>query len=456
MTIDATALQRRASLRSWWKDGLEAMPYIIAAIAVALLIADGGLLTITPIDYVYSLGRALGMVAAVLMLTQVALVARIPAVERAIGHDRAVAAHTRLGKIAIIAMAVHAGIITLVSADYAGTAWWDESIALFTSQWYLAAAQIALGLFAVVFATSLLIVRRRWRYETWHAVHALTYVAVAAAVPHQFLEGSTFRHGGIAWWFWLSLYVGAFGSLLAYRVVRPMWRWRRHGLRVVDVTAHGDGYTSVRVDGRDTARLAAQPGQFMLWRFLDRSRWRSAHPFTLSDIGPSGLRLTAKAAGDGSRALAGLEPGTRVLVEGPFGVFTRASRTKPGAVLIAAGIGITPIRALLADWTDADGPVTVVVRVRSRAEAPLLDEVEAIAAAKNVPIVVVEGSRGVGWGSAANDASVGDLVPDLAQRDVYVCGPAGWSRRVEDDAIAAGAARESVHREAFGWHREKV
>lgn len=450
MTADADApLARRARLRSWWVDGLEAAPYLLASVAVSLLIADGGLLTVTNADYVYTLGRALGLVAAVLMLTQVTLAARVPVVERALGHDRAMAAHTRLGKIAIIAMALHAAVILLVSAHYADVAWWREGVDLFTSQWYLAWAQIALGLFAVVFATSLVIVRRRWRYETWHAVHLLTYAAIAAAVPHQFLEGSTFRDGGASWWFWLALYAVAFGSLAWYRLVRPLVRLRTHRLEVTAVEPAGDGHTSVRVGGPGAARLGATAGQFLLWRFLDARRWRSAHPFTLSAIDADGLRLTAKAVGDGTRALADLAVGTRVLVEGPFGVFTRDSRTRAGAVLVCAGIGITPVRAMLAQWGEEDGPVDVIARVRSRREAPLLAEVEELAAVAGASVTVIEGSRDGGWGG-----SLAGIVPDVAARDVYVCGPPAWARLVEDDARASSVARDALHRETFGWHRE--
>lgn len=455
MTADA-ALLRRRRMRSWHRDGIEAVPYVVAAIAIALAIADGALLTVTPIDYVYAGGRALGLMAAVLMLSQVALAARIPAIERALGHDRAIAVHTRLGKAAIILMAFHAGIITLMSAHYAGVAWWDHTIAMFTSQWYLASAQIALGLFAIIFATALLIVRRRWRYETWHTVHLMTYGAVAAAIPHQFLEGTTFRDGGPVTGFWWLLYLSVFGALITYRVIRPLRRWRRHGLRVAEVVPHGDAYTSVRITGDDVERLGVQAGQFFLWRFMDRQRWRSAHPFTVSDVAADGLRLTAKAVGDGSRTLATVSPGTRVLIEGPFGVFTRASRNCHGAVLVAAGIGITPVRALLADWTEADGPVAVIVRVRSRDEAPLLDEVTSIATAKGVALTVIEGARGEGWGAVGQPARLGEIVADIAERDIYVCGPPAWAQRVADDAFASGAAPQNVHREAFGWHRENV
>ncbi|MCB2413172.1 ferredoxin reductase family protein [Demequina sp. TTPB684] len=456
MTSPAIPGPRVVAARSWWADMAQAATYVVAAVGVAFFLADGGLQTFATIDYVYSLGRALGIVAAVFMLFQVLLISRAPFIERGMGHDRAAALHSRTGKAAIVLMAAHAGIISVMSAYYADISVIAQSTRFFTSQWYLAMAQIGLGVFAVIFVTSLVMVRSRWRYENWHAVHLLTYVGVALAIPHQFLEGSTFRDGGVAWWFWLTLYVVAWGSLVLFRVVAPLLRFARHDVRVTNVTTLGDGSTSIEMSGRDLDRLGAKPGQFMLWRFLDRERWRDSHPFSLSRVATRDvLRITVKPSGDGSSRLAGVAPGTRVMVEGPFGVFTAAARTHRGIVLIAAGIGITPIRAMLEQLDPAHGPVDVIVRARSRAEAPLLDEVEQIAAAKGVAVHVVLGPRGDNWSSREQHAGLADLVPDVSDRDVFICGPGPWAKAVEQEARAAGVGRDSVHREAFAWSGDK-
>lgn len=194
----------------------------------------------------------------------------------------------------------------------------------------------------------------------------------------------------------------------------------------------------------------------MLWRFLDRRRWREAHPFSLSSATtPTTMRITVKPSGDGSAGLATVEPGTRVLVEGPFGIFSGVSRTRRGVVLLASGIGITPIRAMLEELDPADGPVDVIVRARSRAEAPLLDEVEELSATKGVALHVVLGSRGDGWSSADQPATLESLVPDVAERDIYICGPVRWAAAVEQEARAAGVGRDSVHRETFAWSGDK-
>lgn len=440
---------RRQAARSWWRDGLEASIYLICAVGVALAIADGALLASSPLDGIYAAGRLTGIVAAVLVLVQITLISRAPYVERAIGHDRAAATHTRLGKPVVILMLVHAGIITVVSAQYDGRSVLEQTTAFWELGWFMVAAQVALGLFLIIAGTSLVAVRRRWRYETWHAVHLLVYLGVAAAVPHQFLEGSTFRDAGLAWWFWLTLYTLAIGSFLWWRVVTPLARLGRHGLTVDSVTALADGSTSIVLAGRDVDRLRARPGQFMLWRFLDRERWTQAHPFSLSAAPTADrLRITVKPSGDHSRALATLAPGTRVLAEGPLGVFTDRSSHAPAPVLVAAGIGITPMRAML---EGDDAPVAVIWRVRSRAEAPLLDEVTALCAARAVPLHLIEGPRaGSGWGTAAGE-TLAALVDGVDGRDVYVCGPPAWAAAMRADARAAGVHEHAIHEERFGW-----
>ena len=228
-------------------------------------------------------------------MNQILLISRVPWIERTLGHDRAAVTHTLMGKVAFIAMLVHAGLILIMTAHYDGRSVLSEIPAMWDLGWFMVAAQAALGFFTLVVVTSLLIVRRRWRYETWHTVHLFVYVAIVLVIPHQFIEGSTFRSKGLAWWFWLALYVVAIGSWLAFRVARPLLYARRFRPVVSQVTSNADGSTTVVVTGRDLDRLGARPGQFMLWRFLAAGYWREAHPFSLSAAPGDALRITVGA-----------------------------------------------------------------------------------------------------------------------------------------------------------------
>ena len=104
---------------------------------------------------------------------------------------------------------------------------------------------------------------------------------------------------------------------------------------------------SVVVQGEHLSELRAEPGQFLRWRFLQRRLWHTALPFSLSaPVRGDTLRITVKALGGHSRRIRRLRPGTRVIATGPFGALTAARRTRAKVLLIAGGVGITPMRAL--------------------------------------------------------------------------------------------------------------
>lgn len=453
MTSSAVAARERTPRHEWWADGLEAAVYLVSAVGVAFVLSGGAFTGASGLDWFYALGRVVGVIATVFLLAQVLLVSRAPYIERSVGHDCTVALHTRLGKWAIILMVVHVFFVVGVTTNHDGTTFVATLGMFFTQAWYLAAAQLGLLVFLAVLASSLVIVRRRWRYESWHTVHLLVYVGTAFAVPHQFLFGGTFSPKGAAWWFWLVLYVFAFGSLLVFRVARPLWVAARLGLHVASVEALPDGSTSIVVRGKGVQSLGARAGQFFLWRFVAPGFWREAHPFSLSRTPDADtLRITVKPSGDFSSRVALLKPGTRVIAEGPLGVFHGERRLGRGLVLVAAGIGITPIRAMLEALPQDDAPVDVIVRCSSEPDAPLLDEVRAIASERGARLHVLAGARGEsGWAPAATPVTLAQLVPDVSRRDVFICGPRLWALAVAADAAEAGVPQRRVHREEFAW-----
>jgi len=440
----------RLAARSWWEDGLEAAMWLAAVTGIAFMVASGALNTVTVTDWWNTLGRSIGIIAAVMMMTQVLLASRAPYIERVLGHDRAIAMHSRLGKRAILLMFVHLILMTATTASYDDRSFLGQLLTWPDYGWFMLFAQIAAASFLVVLLTSLAAVRLRWRYERWHAVHLLVYVGVAFAVPHQFLQGSTFAGMGPAWWFWAALWTLSIGSFVVFRLARPVWMASRHALTVEAVEALPGGATSVTMTGPGLDRLRAQPGQFFLWRFLTPDlRWQS-HPYSLSAAPGDRLRITVKDSGDGSSMLSGVTVGTRVVAEGPLGIFTHSTRSKSALLLVSAGIGITPVRSMLEAVRPGED-CTVVVRVRSRAHAPLLDEVEALAAERGVTLHVLEGARGLTWGTANSPASISDFVDSAEATDVYVCGPPAWAAVVAADALTAGVAPDAIHCEEFGW-----
>jgi ferredoxin-NADP reductase len=241
-------------------------------------------------------------------------------------------------------------------------------------------------------------------------------------------------------------WAGTAGLVLCYRFGLPLVRSLRHRLVVAEVRQEGPGVVSVICSGRRLDKLAVAGGQFFCWRFLTPRMWWQAHPYSLSALPhPPYLRLTVKDVGDYSAALAKLRPGTKVLIEGPYGAFTRYAQQRKKALLVAGGIGVTALRSLLEDLPRESAPV-VVLRATTAEDMVLAKEVAELVQSRGGRLHEIVGTRE----QADLDArSLTRLVPDLMERDLYVCGPEEFVDYVVDLARRLGVPDEAVHYEAF-------
>ncbi|MDT5038192.1 MAG: hypothetical protein QOE03_3377, partial [Micromonosporaceae bacterium] len=275
--------------------------------------------------------------------------------------------------------------------------------------------------------------------------------------PHQLWTGADFTASPLATAYWWSAYGVAAGAVVVYRLGVPAVRTLRHQLRVAAVVAESPGVYSVYLHGRDLHRLRVQAGQFFQWRFLTGPGWSRAHPYSLSAAPrPDWLRITVKDLGDGSRQVAALRPGTRVLVEGPYGQLTGERRTARKVTLIASGVGITPVRALLEALPYRRGDAVLLFRARTEADLVFRTELEHLARSRGVRLHYLLGRRGrdgswlpPGWGDDA--AGLRRLVPDIAKHDLYICGPQQWMDAVRRAARRARVPDERIHLERFSW-----
>src|SRR4051812_48406228 len=343
-----------------------------------------------------ALGRLTGLLAAYAMVVVVLLVARVPPLERAIGQDRLVAWHRKLGPWPLYLLLAHAVLITVGYARQASTGVLHQfGQLLLTYSGVLAATVGSLFLFAAGI-TSYRLARRRMAYETWWSVHLYTYLALFLSFSHQIDTGASFVGHPVARLWWTALWLGTLAVVLAARIGLPVWRSLRHRVRVVGAREEGPGVVSIVLRGRRLDRLPVAGGQFFQWRFLRRGMWWQAHPYSLS-AAPSGdrLRITVKDLGDHSAALARLAPGTRVAIEGPYGAFTADTAERDRLLLIGAGVGTAPILALLQELPDS-ADVAVILRGSTPGELVLRDEVAHEVDRRGGPPAALAGSRGPG------------------------------------------------------------
>jgi predicted ferric reductase len=410
----------------------------VSAESAGSLSAPGGVAT--------ALGRLAGLLAAYAMAIVVLLVARVPPLERAIGQDRLVAWHRKLGPWPLYLLLAHAVLITVGYARAAGDGVLHQfGQLLLTYQGVFAATVGSLFLFAAGIS-SYRLARRRLAYETWWSVHLYTYLALFLSFSHQIGTGASFVGHPVARFWWTMLWLGTLGVVVAARIGLPVWRSLRHRVRVVGVTPAGPGVVSILLRGRRLDRLPVTGGQFFQWRFLSRGLWWQAHPYSLS-AAPAGddLRITVKDLGDHSGGLASVAPGTRVAIEGPYGTFTTDAATSDRTLLIGAGVGTAPVLALLQELPP-EADVVVLLRGSTAADLVLRDEVAVEVGRRGGRLAELVGSRDrVRLDAAALRA----LVPDVRRRDVYLCGPDALSQQLASELRQAGVPESRVHFESF-------
>jgi predicted ferric reductase len=394
-------------------------------------------------------GRITGLLCGYMCALLVALMARVPWLETGVGSDRAARWHASAGRWTIALLICHIVFITLGYAAQAHTGPVSQLGTIVLDMPDMLKATAGAVILLLVGYTSMRAVRARLRYETWYHLHLLTYAAVFLAFFHQLSTGADLVASTGARAAWYTLYGGAACLVLWFRVLTPLRLNARHRIHVEAVVPEAAGVYSVWLRGHHLERIGARPGQFLRWRFLAPGLWPASHPYSLSAMPRDGrMRITVKAQGDHSAAVADLRPGTRVWAEGPYGALTAGRRSRDKVLLIAGGTGITPLRTLFETLPARPGDLTLLYRARTADELALRDELEAIAAGRQARLVYALNTPDGRRAPITADALRG-LLPDIARHDVYLCGPPGLSQSAYDALRAAGVPASRIHHESF-------
>ncbi|MEH0421929.1 ferredoxin reductase family protein [Streptomyces sp. B21-083] len=401
---------------------------------------------------VIAAGRITGLLAGYLMALVVLQMARVPALERRVGSDRVARWHSMSGRYTLSLVVAHVVLIMYGYALQAGKTFGDivqQTVDSVNQLPDMGKAAIGTGLLVVIGLSSIGPVRRMIPYDLWYHVHLLTYAATFLTFWHQLSTGNEFVVEPAAKTAWYALYGTVTALVLWYRIVTPIRLNMRHRLRVEAVIEETPGIVSVLMSGRKLHRMGAEAGQFFRWRFLAPGMRFSSHPYSLSAAPrPNMLRITVKAIGDHSSALRELEPGTRVWAEGPYGALTASKRSQGKVLLVAGGVGITPMRALFETLPGAAGDLTLLYRANSTQDLALWDELATIANERGARLMYAVNSPD-GERPDISPESLRRKLPDIDDHDVFLCGPPGFAQGVYEALRGAGVPARRIHHESF-------
>ncbi|CAB4574171.1 MAG: hypothetical protein F2557_04415 [Actinobacteria bacterium] len=378
------------------------------------------------------------------------LIARISWIENVLGHDRLVTWHRKAMPYALYFITLHVLLVTLGYAGgdqvRIGTALWT----MITTYPWMLPATLGFVLLLVAGVSSYRIFRQSIRYESWWVIHLYTYLGLALSFMHQILTGAMFISHPLAKNYWIGLYSFVVIAILYWRILMPLAKSIRHKLMVDKVVNEGPGVVSIYIKGRDVKKLNAQGGQFFSWRFLSKNLWYQSHPYSLS-ASPSddSMRITVKALGDSSSELAHIKSGTRVFIEGPYGVF-KASSARRGRhiVLIGGGVGITPLRAIMEEFPN-NTQIDILYRASNESELVLRKELDELSDRIGARVHYLVGSR---QEHTMSYEYLKKFVPNFQDSEVFICGPEGLVSAVKEAAKKAGIPMNRFHDEAFAFH----
>jgi predicted ferric reductase len=401
-------------------------------------------------DYLTAAGQLFALYGTFAALIQVLLIARVPGLDGRFGMDRLTRWHRWTGFSLTWCLLAHVLFTSFGWASADQQSGLGEIWHLTKTELTVALASLGTVLLVIVAVSSVRAARRAVSYETWFYVHLLAYVMLAVSFPHIVTLGADFDHHKWTTRYWAVLYLLTIAAILWHRVGNPLRNARRHGFRLTAITPESPGVVSLTFTGENIHDFGLRAGQFVIARFRTKGWRHKAHPFSVSGVRPNAIRVTVKDLGDDSARVGTVPLGTKVLLEGPYGAFTEAKRSRRKVLLVAGGIGITPMRLLFERLHGAPGDVTLLYRSSADADVVFRKELDAIAQRRGFDLHYAVGSRD-DLGDLADPRSITRLVPDVAERDVYLCGPSSLVHAAKHGLRLAGVPRRHLHHENFAF-----
>ena len=354
-----------------------------------------------------------------------------------------VSLHKGLGQFGVPIIVLHPVFIGLYYAEMHGTNIFALDLSRGFSVWVLL-GMVALALVVFVIITSAFL-RGKLGFYRWLCTHLSSYLIPPLLFTHSFLLGPTIQGTALSvyWWFLTALVL----ALFIYRVAHKLGiSTRTYRVMQVETVAHETTEILMEPEQRG---LGPAPGQFI---YLRESLTENSHPYTVSAFDDDRtLGVTVSVNGPQSARLQETEIGDRLLLDGPFGVFTRpAAATDLPMVLIAGGVGITAFRRL---WQrlehDRDREVHLFYGNETAPEITYRDELDALEHVQVVHVLNQEPEFDGETGFVTADVLRRNLPRDLGEYQYLLCGPPPMVVNLEEELLEEGVPASRLRHELF-------
>ncbi len=398
-------------------------------------------------------GAAIGYAGLAMMGLQFGLTARFRYVTEPWGEDVIYHFHRQISLVAVGLVVAHAVIMLAARPDLFALPGSIHDV-----PWGAVAAFVALLSLIALVVTALWRAELRIPYEAWHIAHiALAVVAVTGGLLHM-----------VGWAFyltdpwkralWIGLTVFWIALLLYVRIVKPLFMLRRP-YRVAEVRAERGDTTTLVMAPDDHPGFGFRPGQFG-WLTLWSSPFRiTGHPFSFSSSAeaPGGrVEMTIRNLGDFTSAIPKVPSGQRVYLDGPYGAFT-IGHPADMHVLIAGGVGITPMMSMIRTLADRGDPRPVILLYGSKdwESITFREELEAAKARLNLTVVHVLSDPPPGWtgeqGRITAEVFRRHLPPPYAEHEYFICGPGPMMDAIENALGELHVPMAKYHSERYSF-----
>jgi len=391
---------------------------------------SGDLLLNSQAGFFVSLGRICGLLAVYFILWQLVLIGRIKFLEQSFGFDRLAIWHHFNGLLAWLFIFLHPLFLAIGHSQINQVSFLQQILDFLFSWDDLAPAYLAVGVFLIVIIISIGAIQKKLKYEIWYLIHLLTYLAIIWSFGHQLELGSDLQNLFFAA-YWYLLYVLAVIPLIYFRFLKPLYFFYQHRFQVEKIENESDQVISIYIKGQNLEKFKFQGGQFAIFRFLGKNLFFEAHPFSFSSaFNGQSLRITIKNLGDFTGSLKNkLKSGTFILIDGPHGIFTKQRTENKKIALIAGGIGITPLRALVEDSlkNKTNQEIVLFYAVAKETDLVLRSELDSLqnnfSARLKIIYILSQVENWPGEKGRFDEEKLKRILPGFADYDFYLCGP---------------------------------